>query len=139
MYQRQSLNSYYFKAKVFYFLYIPIRAPYRYIDSMATDAGTKLRNEFDCIIESPKLLGFGWIGIEVEKPKEPRNDVVPIAGEFEVFDYVGPYKTLGKAHKKISQDRPNAKERYNFYFDDPHKTPPEKCRTKIFFRDLSKN
>ncbi len=134
MYTTRTLDSYYFRTKVLNILFIPIRAPYRRIYSMATDSGEKLKDDFGLIVEQGKLFGFGWIGVEINKPEKLLHEVVHISGSFEVHEHVGPYHTIGKAYRKIKRDRPFAKELYNFYLDDPHQTLPEKCRTQILFR-----
>ena len=134
MYLKRNMNSYFFKTKGFYIFHIPVRVPYRKIYSMAHAANLKRKEHSGPILESGKMFGFGWIGIEVEKPSEARHDVVHISGEFEVYEHEGPYKSIGEAFKKIREERPGAKEYYNLYLDDPEKTKPENCRTHILFR-----
>lgn len=134
MYTKKNINSHFYKTKGFYVLFIPVKVPYKQVYSMAGAAGLKKKQEFGPILEQGKLFGFGWIGVEVEKPSEKRDDVVYVSGDFEMYEHKGPYKTLGKACQKIRKDRPEAKEYYNLYLDDPEKTRPEDCRTQIFFR-----
>jgi hypothetical protein len=134
MYSKKSLNSYYFTTKGFYVFFIPVKVPYKQIYSMAEKAGLKKKEAFGPILESGKLFGSGWIGIEVEKPASDRSDVMHVTGDYEMYEYKGPYKTLGKACKKISKERPGKKLCFNLYLDDPEKTRPEDLRTQILFR-----
>lgn len=101
---------------------------------MAGAAGLKKKLEFGPILEKGKMFGFGWIGVEVETPNQKRDDVIQVSGNFDVYEHKGPYKTLGKAYKKIMKERPGAKEYYNLYLDDPEKTNPQELRTQIYFR-----
>lgn len=134
MYAKKPLNGFFYKTKGFYIFHIPVRVPYKQIYSLATAASLKKKQDFGPILEQGKMFGFGWIGLEVEKPTKDRDDVVHVAGDFEMFEHRGPYKTLGKAYKKIMKDRPGFKESYNLYLDDPEKVKPEDCRTQIYFR-----
>jgi hypothetical protein len=134
MFSKKSVNSYYFTTKGFYIFFIPVKVPYKQIYSLADQAGLKKKEAFGPILESGKLFGFGWIGVEIQKPNQDRSDVVHIAGDFEVYEHKGPYKNIGQACKKISKERPQIRERYNLYMDDPEKTRPEDLRTQILFR-----
>jgi hypothetical protein len=137
MYSRRSLDGYFYKSPGFYILYIPVCVPYMKIYSRATDAGFKLKEQLGPILESGKPFGSGWIGVEIEKPAKPAQmdeHVVHFTGDFETFEYKGPYKTLGKAYKTLKKERPNIKECYNLYLDDPEKVLPDNCRTVILFR-----
>ncbi len=134
MYSKKTLNGYYFKSKGFYAFFIPIAVPYNKIYALAESAGLKKEESFGPILEKGKMFGFGWIGVEVEKPLQNRDDVININGEFDVYEHKGPYKTLGQAYKKIMKERPGAKEYFNLYLDDPVKVKPENCRTHIYFR-----
>lgn len=113
---------------------MPAKVPYNQIHALAQKAGLKKKEDLGPILERGKMFGFGWIGIEVEKPQNDRADVIHLFGDFDVYEHKGPYKTLGVSYKKIMKERPNAKEFYNLYIDDPRKVPQEKCRTQIVFR-----
>ena len=80
------------------------------------------------------MFGFGWIGIEVEKPAVSRTDTKLFSGDFAMYEHKGPYKTLGQAYRKIMKENPKAKEYLNLYLDDPEKVQPEELRTQILFR-----
>jgi hypothetical protein len=134
MYAKKNLNSYFYTTKGFYVFFIPVKVPYKQVYGMADSAGLKKKEAFGPILEKGQMLGSGWVGVEIEKPAETRPDVIHISGDFEMYEHKGPYKTLGKAYKKIMKDRPHAKEYYNFYLDDPEKTKPEDCRTQVLFR-----
>lgn len=134
MYARRQLDSWYFTVPGFYLFFIPVRVPYKQIYAKADAAGLKKKEAFGPILEKGKVFGFGWIGIEIEKPSERRGDVTRVSGDFERHEHRGPYKTLGQAYRKIMKERPGAKEFYNLYLDDPEKTPPEALRTHVLFR-----
>ena len=108
MYSKKKLDAYYFTTKGFYAFFIPVRVPYKQIYPMADSAGVKKKETFGPIMESGKSFGFGWIGVEIEKPSQPRNDVKNVTGEFETYEHKGAYKTLGKAYRKIMKERPSA-------------------------------
>lgn len=131
---KKKLDGYYFTTRGFYLLHIPVKVPYKKIYAMAGKAGLKKKEAHGPILESGKLFGFGWIGVEVEKPTEPRAEVVHVVGDFETYLHRGPYKTLGKACRVISRERPGSKRYYNLYLDDPERTRPEDCRTEIYFK-----
>ena len=134
MYSKKSINSHFFTTKGFYVFFIPVRVPYKKVYGMAGDAGLKRKEEFGPILEKGKMFGFGWIGVEVDKPSEHRNDVIQVKGDFTMYEHKGPYKTIGKAYKKVMREKPGFKECYNLYLDDPDKVRPEDCRTEILFR-----
>lgn len=134
MFEKKRIDASYFKTKGFYAFFIPVKVPYKQIYSLADKAGLQKKDTFGPIIERGKMFGFGWIGVEVNKPSMPRDDVVAISGEFETYVHTGPYKTIGTAYKKIMKSRPAAKEFYNLYLDDPEKVSPEQCRTQIYFK-----
>jgi hypothetical protein len=134
MYAKTRLDAHFFKTKGFYLFFIPVKVPYKKLYTLADQAKVEKRMAFGPILESGKFFGFGWIGVEINRPKENREDVVYISGDFEMYEHKGPYKTLGKAYKKIMKEKPEAKEYYNLYLDDPEKTRPEECRTQILFR-----
>jgi hypothetical protein len=127
MYSKKNLTGHFYKTKGFYVFYIPVKVPYKKIYAFADSAGLKTKQAFGPILEKGKMFGFGWIGVEVEKPKQQRDDVVHVAGDFDMHEHKGPYK-------KIMQERPDMKECYNLYLDDPEKVRPENCRTQIYFR-----
>ncbi len=102
--------------------------------SPAEAAGLKKKEAFGPILESGRLFGFGWIGIEVEQPTSARSDVIHVKGDFQMYEHRGPYKTLGKAYKKIMKECPSKKEYFNLYLDDPEKVQPENLRTQILFK-----
>lgn len=130
----KSLDSYYFRTTGFYIFFIPVKVPYKDLYEMADRAGLKKKEAFGPILEWPKMFGFGFIGVEVEKPNQERSDVVKVSGTFEMYEHKGPYKTLGQAYKKIMKEKGKAKEFLNLYLDDPEKTAAEHCRTQILFR-----
>lgn len=134
MYSHKTLDSYYFKTSGFYFFYIPVSVPYKKIYAMAESAGVNLKEQFGPILESGKSFGFGWIGVEIEKPSNDRADVIHVKGEYETYEHRGAYKTLGKAYQKLRKERPGKKEYLNMYLDDPAKVKPNDCRTLILFR-----
>jgi hypothetical protein len=134
MYSKRSFDGYYFKTPGFYVFNIPIAVPYKKIYAKAMDAGHKLKEQFGPILESGKLFGSGWIGIEVEKPKADSDDVIHFTGQFETLEHKGPYKNLGKSCQKIKKERPDTIERFNLYLDDPETVAPENLRTLILFR-----
>ena len=134
MYELKRLDGFYFTTKGFYIFFIPVMVPYKKIYSMAEAAGLTKKEAFGPILESGSLFGFGWIGVEVEKPKGNRLDVRHIKGAFQMYLHQGPYKDLGKVYKKIMKECPNKKEYLNLYLDDPEKVAPEKLRTQILFR-----
>ena len=135
MYMRKTLNAYYFVARGFYLFFIPIAVPYKKIYRFARSAGLKLMqpNDSGAILESNRMFGFGWIGIEVNGPKQNRPDVLHVQGDYEAYEYTGSYKKLGQAYKKIMKENPGKKEFLNLYLDDPQITPAEQCRTVIMF------
>ncbi len=134
MYSKKRLSGQFYTTKGFYIFYIPVSVPYKKIYGMATDAGLKKTQEFGPILEEGKMFGFGWIGIEVQKPTNNHQDVKHIDEQFEVYEHKGPYKTIGQACKKISKDRPGTRPYYNLYLDDPEKVGADACRTEIYFR-----
>ena len=134
MYTKKNFNGYFYKTKGFYAFFIPIKVPYKTVYDMADAVGLKKKQEFGPILEKGKRLGFGWIGVEIEKPDQPRDDVVYVSGDFEMYEHKGAYKTIGQTYKKIMKEHPGAKDYYNLYLDDPEKIRPEDCRTQIYFR-----
>lgn len=134
MYTKAKLKGDFYKAKGFYVFFIPVGVPYKQIYSRANSTGLKKKQEFGPILEKGKMFGFGWIGVEVYRPSGNRDDVIHIDGDFEMHEHRGAYKTLGQAYKKIMKDRPQMKDFYNLYLDDPEKVHPEDCRTQIYFR-----
>ncbi len=134
MYEKKRLDGYYFTTKGFYVFFIPVMVPYKRIYSMAGTAGLKKKEAFGPILESGRLFGFGWIGVEVDKPKEDRSDVIHVEGDFQMHVHKGPYKELGKTYKNVMKECPNKKEYMNLYLDDPEKVAPENLRTQILFR-----
>jgi hypothetical protein len=126
MYETKSLDGFFFR---------PIRVPYKKIYHLASEAGLKQITPFGPILESGKLFGFGWIGVEVEKPTDQqRQDVIHIKGDFQMFEHRGPFSTLGLTYKKIMKECPSKKEYLNLYLDDPDKVSPENLRTQILFK-----
>ncbi|MBK9321369.1 MAG: hypothetical protein IPM97_00165 [Bdellovibrionaceae bacterium] len=134
MFTKKKLDSYFYKTKGFYIFFIPVKVPYKQIYSLADSAGLKKKEAFGPIFERGSLFGSGWIGVEVEKPSDNRQDVIHVAGDFETYEHKGPYKNIGKACQKIRKERPSSKEFYNMYMDDPDKVRPDDLRTLIFFR-----
>jgi effector-binding domain-containing protein len=134
MYGKTKLNAHYFTTKGFYIFFIPVKVPYKAVYQLADSAGVKKTLAHGPIVEKGSLFGFGWIGVEIEKPSTHQKDVVHISGDFETYRHTGPYKTLGQAYKRIMKERTKPRECYNIYLDDPVATPPEKCRTDILFR-----
>jgi hypothetical protein len=134
MYSQKTLNGYYFKTSGFYFFFIPVAVPYKKVYSMAESAGLKLKEKFGPNLESGKMFGFGWIGVEIEKPTENRADVVQVKCDYEIYEYKGVYKTLGRAYKKLMKEKPGKNEYLNLFLDDPEKIKPDDCRTIILFR-----
>jgi len=134
MYSKLKLDSYYFKIKSFYAFFIPLGVPYKEIYKITDKSKFKRREVHSPILESARMFGIGWIGVEIEKPTMVPDNVFNLKGEFEVYEHRGPYKTIGKAYKKIMKERPVAREFFNLYFDDPEKVLPEACRTQILFR-----
>ncbi len=134
MYEQKRLDGYYFTTKGFYIFFIPVMVPYKKIYSRAEAAGLKKKEAFGPILESGRLIGFGWIGVEVEKPKETHSDVIHVDGNFQMYLHKGPYKELGKTYKKLMKDCPSKKEYLNLYLDDPENVQPENLRTEILFR-----
>lgn len=134
MYGKKSLDGYYFRTTGFYIFHIPVKVPYKEIYAMADRAGVKQKVAGGPILEWSKMLGTGYIGVEVEKPGQDRDDVIRVAGSYDMYEHKGPYRTLGKAYKKIMKERSNIKECMNLYLDDPANTSPEQCRTQIIFR-----
>jgi hypothetical protein len=133
-YSKQTVDGYFFTLKGFYIFFIPIAVPYKKLYTAVPAAGLKMNEKSGPILESGKMFGTGWIGLEIEKPTQAREDVVHIQGDFQCFEHRGPYKDLGKVCKKITKDYPAAKEYYNLYLDDPTKVKPEDCRTQVLFR-----
>lgn len=101
---------------------------------MAEVAGLKKKESHGPILESGRLFGFGWIGVEVERPQQPREDVIHIEGDFQMYLHTGPYKELGKAYKQVMKECPNNKDYLNLYLDDPEKVAAANLRTEILFR-----
>lgn len=134
MYSKKALDGHYFKTSGFYFFFIPVKVPYKKVYAMAESADLKLKEKFGPILESGKMFGFGWIGVEVEKLSESRDDVVHVKKDYETFEYRGAYKTLGRAYKKLMKERPGKKQYLNLFLDDPEKVVPENCRTIILFK-----
>jgi hypothetical protein len=85
MYEKKHLDGYFFTTKGFYIFFIPVRVPYQKIYARAEAAGLTKKEAFGPILESGRLFGFGWIGVEVEKPKSPRSDVRHIHGDFQIY------------------------------------------------------
>lgn len=134
MYTKKNIDAYFYTTKGFYVFHIPVKVPYKQLYGMANAAGLKKKEEFGPILEQGKMFGFGWIGVEVEKPSENKADVIHVSGDFDVYEHKGPYKTLGKAYKKIMNEKSKAKEYFNLYLDNPEKVPTENLRTQILFR-----
>jgi hypothetical protein len=134
MYGKKSLDAYYFRTTGFYIFFIPVMVPYKKVYEMAENVGLMKKEAFGPILEWPKMFGFGSVGVEIENPKQERSDVVKVSGTFDMYEYTGPYKTLGQAYKKIMNEKGKAKEYLNLYLDDPEKVAPEQCRTQILFR-----
>ncbi len=133
MFNEKKLDSYFYTTPGFYLFYIPIGVPYKKLYSLADAAGVQKKEALGPILEKGSLFGKGWIGVEIENPRDHRPDVVHISGTFETYEHHGPYKTLGKAYQIIKKERPSFKEFYNLYLDDPDKVGPENCRTVIYF------
>ena len=134
MYGKKSLDGYYFRTTGFYIFHIPVKVPYKEIYALADQSGVKQKVPFGPILEWSKMFGIGHIGVEVEKPADNREDVVRVMGTYDMYEHKGPYKTIGKAYKKIMKEKPKFKECLNLYLDDPAKVPPEQCRTQILFK-----
>lgn len=134
MYQQKSLDGYYYKIPGFYVFFIPVKVPYKKIYSRAERAGLKKKEAFGPILESGRLFGFGWIGVEVDKPSADRPDVLHVNGDFQMYEHRGPYKKLGEAYKKIMKECPSKKQYLNLYLDDPEKIAQENLRTQILFK-----
>ena len=142
MFKNKSLDGNYFKTSGFYIFHIPVKVPYKQIYSMADNAGLEQKEAFGPILESGRRFGFGWIAIEVEKPKSQANsqsnsqraNVIHIKGDYQMYEHVGPYKNLGQAYKQIMKEFPGKKEYLNLYLDDPEKVAPQNLRTQILFR-----
>src|SRR4051812_19150620 len=105
MYAKKKIDSYYYTTRGYYVFFIPVKVPYKKIHSLAETAGLKKKEAFGPILESGKMFGPGWIGIEVEKPSTDRCDVAHVSGEFEMYEHKGPYRTIGKAYKKILKEK----------------------------------
>jgi hypothetical protein len=101
---------------------------------MADAAGLKKKDAFGPILESGRMFGFGWIGVEVEKPNEERRDVIHVKGDYQMYEHKGPYKTLAKAYKEVMKTCPGKKDYLNLYLDDPEKIPAQNLRTQILFK-----
>jgi len=134
LYSIINIDSYFFTMPGFYGFFIPIHVPYKKIYAAAQKAGFQKKEEYGPILESAKMLGLGFIGIEIEKPERDRKNVIHIQGEFRVYEHRGPYRTLGKAYKLIMKDHPQAKQYFNLYLDDPQHVLPQDLRTRVLFR-----
>jgi hypothetical protein len=134
VYQSKTLDGHYFKSAGFYVFFMPVSVPYKKIYAMAEAKGLKKKEAFGPILESGRLFGFGWIGIEVEKPREDRKDVIHVKGDYQMVEHKGPYKTLGQAYKKVMKECPRKKEYLNLYLDDPERVASENLRTQILFK-----
>ncbi len=133
MFEKKKLDGYYFKTSGFYIFFIPVLVPYKKIYAKAEAAGLRKKETHGPILESGSIFGFGWIGVEVEKPKENRDDVIHVSGDFQMYEHRGPYKTLGDAYKKVMKECPGQKKYLNLFLDDPEKVAPENLRTQILF------
>jgi hypothetical protein len=134
MYGKTNVDAHYFTTRGFYLFFIPVGVPYKKLYQLADAAGVKKKLEFGPILEKGSMFGFGWIGVEIEQPKNAREDVVHLSGDFETYQHKGAYKTLGKAYKKVMKERGKSREYYNLYLDDPSSTQADQCRTDIWFR-----
>lgn len=132
-YPKRLLDAYYYRTKGFYIFCIPVAVPYKKVYDRADAAGYKKKAAFGPILEYGPMFGFGWIGVEIAKPKQTSADTVHIKGEFNTYEHKGPYRTLGQAYKKIMKDH-KISEHYNLYLDDPSKVSAENLRTIIYFR-----
>lgn len=133
-YTTTALDAYFYTMPGFYVFFIPLCAPYKKIYAATEQAGFNKKEAFGPILESAKMFGWGFIGIEIEKATQIPETVVHIQGEFKTYEHRGPYRTLGKAYKMIMKDHPQAKQYYNLYLDDPRQVPPSDLRTRILFR-----
>jgi hypothetical protein len=79
MFSKKTLDGYFYTTKGFYIFFIPIGVPYKKIYSLADGAGLKKKAEFGPILEKGSLFGKGWIGVEIEQPREQLADVVHVA------------------------------------------------------------
>lgn len=136
MYTKITLNGDYFITRGLYFFFIPIAVPCKKIYSLARAAGfqPKEPNDAGPILESARKFGYGWIGVEVTVPTKDRSEIKYLEGNFEAYEFTGPYQKLGHAYKYVAKDHPNKTEFLNLYLDDPRIIPADKCRTLILFR-----
>lgn len=134
MYTKRTLDSYFFKTNGFYIFHIPVNVPYKKIYVLADAAGVKKKEDFGPILESSKMFGSGWIGIEVDASAKSHADVIHIQGEFNQYEHKGPYRTINQGCNKITKENPGAKVYYHIYLDDPDKLKPEDCRTQLLFK-----
>ncbi|MBY0472117.1 hypothetical protein K2X30_13200 [bacterium] len=115
---QKKLDGYFFTAKGFYIFFIPIFVPYHKIYGKAKEvAGFKLKQDFGPILESGKLFGLGWIGVEVEKASGARH----VQGTFKMYEHKGPYQELGRVYKEVMKDCSKKAESFNLYLDDGSK------------------
>jgi|APSaa5957512535_1039671.scaffolds.fasta_scaffold144563_1 hypothetical protein len=131
-YFQKKINASYYTTKGFYIFNIPVKVPYKKIYASAEAAGFKQIETLGPIIESSRIFGFGWIGVEVESATGP--DIKQIKGDFTVIEHKGAYRNIGKTYKKISKEKPGSKEHYNLYIDNPDNVEEANLRTHILFR-----
>jgi hypothetical protein len=135
-YEKLQVKGTFFAMRGFYLFFIPLFVPYKKITSKAQELGLKVKGngKFNGIIEKGMAFGFGWIGIEIEEGPVDNKNIIKINQEFSSYEYRGEYKNIGTAYRNIMTDKPEAKEFYNLYLNDPSITPLEERKTLILFR-----
>jgi len=132
-YSKLDLSGNYYTTKGFFFFFVPVRVPYGKLFDMARQAGYKVE-EKSKIIEKGKSFGNGWIGVKVEGAKENDPDIVTLEGEYNSFEYTGPYKGIGKAYQQVMKDNPDAKHYFSMYLNSPDDVPEAELKTLILFK-----
>ncbi len=122
------LNEEYCTKKGFYLLYRPINVPYEKFKEIIPFS----KNQY--MIESAKAFGNGWIGMKKPKDYDGDLEIKILKGDFLALEFVGPYKNMGVAYRKIMKDNKSARNFYNMYLNDPSEVDESEYRTQILFQ-----
>lgn len=133
-YSKYNIAGNYFVMSGWYFFFVPVLVPYTKIYDVAKQKGY-VADEQAGMLERGAKFGKGWIGVRVVgdvKADDP--NIKHLEGEFSAYEFVGPYKEMGKGYSVVMKDYPHPTEMYHVYLTDPAVTPAEQNKTLILFR-----
>lgn len=126
--KKVTIDKYFFTQLGFYFMHVPVFVPYESLKERAIKAGYKLKGNNPDLIESMPSIGYGSVGIEIEKPQNMLK-VLHVAGEY--HEYIPPQKpNFHLIYRMLQNDFPGMKNIYNYY----DKTSADLAVLKILFQ-----